>query len=89
MNTAISDLLDMNKQAFSDTNAAATLQSIPHFSDEPNSLDVKKWFKLIERMTTLWPATDKMRHFPLKLTGTALKFHDKIKFWNIHKRLQE
>jgi len=82
MNTAIADLLDMNKQAFGDMNAAATLQSIPHFSGDPNSLDVKKWFKLIERMTTLWSATDKMRHFPLKLTGTALKFHDKIKFFD-------
>ena len=78
MNTAMSDLLDMNKQAFSDMNAVATLQSIPHFSGDPNTLDVKKWLKLIERMTTLWSATDKMRHFPLKLTGTALKFHDKI-----------
>ena len=76
MTTAVNDLLDLNKRAFHDINATTLLQSIPFFSGEPNSLDVKKWFKTLERSFSLWTEEDKMRYFPTKLIGPALKFHD-------------
>jgi len=78
LKTSVSDLLQLNKQAFHDINAHTTLQIMPSFAGDPNESDVKKWFKTIERVTTLWDDEDRLRHFPLKLTGIALKFHDKL-----------
>ena len=73
------NLIELNKKAFVDINAHSLLQTIPTYSGEStDTIDIKKWFKIAERVTSIWSDEDRLRHFPSKLTGIALKYYEKL-----------
>ena len=73
------NLIELNQKAFVDINAHSLLQTIPTYSGEStDTIDIKRWFKIAERVTSIWSDADRLRHLPSKLSGIALKYYEKL-----------